>query len=253
MGNVRIAAIPTEYKGIPFRSRLEAKYARALDLTGVKYQYEPEVFTLKDGSKYEPDFYLPERDVYLEIKGQASGYDVKRLRLFSEEKRLLVGFPDRIFALNFPGKITKTSWNEDEKFWDFDEIAGTLEKVAFRRTEDDWIVESGEEVYSGDSMQYLVYCPECGFVQFLDNCGGWACQKCGFYSGDYIIGHEVLDAGTVLRLVNELDIAPYMRQSTRACMNCKHATPNRHGWFGCEVRSGLQKTPERCGSFETAR
>lgn len=48
-----IAAIPTLYAGVMFRSRLEARWAATFDLCGVPWQYEP--FDL-DG--YIPDFRL---------------------------------------------------------------------------------------------------------------------------------------------------------------------------------------------------
>jgi hypothetical protein len=61
-------AIETKYKGIMFRSRLEARWAIFMDTMGVKYDYEPEAFDLGDGIFYTPDFWLPEVKAYLEIK-----------------------------------------------------------------------------------------------------------------------------------------------------------------------------------------
>ena len=50
MSNLK--AIPTEYKGIRFRSKSEAIFARAMDLAGIEaWEYEPATF---DG--YTPDF-----------------------------------------------------------------------------------------------------------------------------------------------------------------------------------------------------
>lgn len=51
------------------RSTTEANYARYLKFIGVKYLYEPTVFTLSNGQKYTPDFYLPETNKYVEVKG----------------------------------------------------------------------------------------------------------------------------------------------------------------------------------------
>jgi hypothetical protein len=65
----RIAAIPTIYAGVNFRSRLEARWAAFFDLRGLKWDYEPVDF---DG--WIPDFLLrPEVDgetasVWAEIK-----------------------------------------------------------------------------------------------------------------------------------------------------------------------------------------
>jgi len=53
-----ITAIPTEYKGYRFRSRLEARWAVFFDACGVKWEYEPEGFALPNGQFYLPDFLL---------------------------------------------------------------------------------------------------------------------------------------------------------------------------------------------------
>jgi hypothetical protein len=57
-------AIETRYKGCRFRSRLEARWAVFFDSIGVEWQYEPEGFEGFDGSKYLPDFYLPNTGVH---------------------------------------------------------------------------------------------------------------------------------------------------------------------------------------------
>lgn len=47
------------YKGIEFRSFLEAKWAFLFDLVGVKWEYEPDKeFTMSNGKKYWVDFLL---------------------------------------------------------------------------------------------------------------------------------------------------------------------------------------------------
>jgi hypothetical protein len=63
-----IKSIETEYNGIIFRSKMEAKWAFFMDEIGIKYDYEPETFDLGEGVYYIPDFYLPEIDGFLEIK-----------------------------------------------------------------------------------------------------------------------------------------------------------------------------------------
>lgn len=62
-------ALPISYKGIRFRSRLEADWALTLDTLGITWQYEPEGFELSDGSCYSPDFWLPSARAWLEVKG----------------------------------------------------------------------------------------------------------------------------------------------------------------------------------------
>ena len=63
-----VKPIQTVYNGYKFRSRLEARWAVFFDAAGIKYEYEPEGFDM-DGLYYLPDFYLPEYDVWVEIKG----------------------------------------------------------------------------------------------------------------------------------------------------------------------------------------
>lgn len=65
-----IKPIETVYNGYRFRSRLEARWAVFFDAAGIEYQYEPEGFDLGDGYYYLPDFYLPNDDVWVEIKGK---------------------------------------------------------------------------------------------------------------------------------------------------------------------------------------
>jgi hypothetical protein len=64
-----LKAIETVYNGYRFRSRLEARWAVFFDALGIKYEYEKEGFDL-DGVQYLPDFWLPEQDCWVEIKGQ---------------------------------------------------------------------------------------------------------------------------------------------------------------------------------------
>jgi hypothetical protein len=68
MNNIK--PIETVYNGYRFRSRLEARWAVCFDALGIKYEYEPEGFDLGDGYYYLPDFYLPEHEVWVEIKGK---------------------------------------------------------------------------------------------------------------------------------------------------------------------------------------
>ena len=61
-------AIETVYKGYRFRCRLEARWAVFFDAIGLPFEYEPEGFTLDDGTKYLPDFWLPSLKMWVEIK-----------------------------------------------------------------------------------------------------------------------------------------------------------------------------------------
>lgn len=61
-------AIPTEYQGILFRSRSEARWAVFFNTLGIRWEYEKEGYQLGDIC-YLPDFWLPEQDCWFEVKG----------------------------------------------------------------------------------------------------------------------------------------------------------------------------------------
>jgi hypothetical protein len=63
-----LKAIETSYRGCRMRSRLEARYAVAFDAMGLDWQYEVEGYDLGGRTLYLPDFWLPELEVFVEIK-----------------------------------------------------------------------------------------------------------------------------------------------------------------------------------------
>ena len=90
-----IHAIETRYAGCRFRSRLESRWAVFFDTLGIKWEYEPQGFENRmfctcrlngnefeswggvdqcDGARcrYLPDFYLPELQAWVEVKGSES-------------------------------------------------------------------------------------------------------------------------------------------------------------------------------------
>lgn len=63
MVDYSIAAIPTEYRGRMYRSRLEARWAAFFDRLGLAYEYEP-----FDLGAWSPDFLLTDIDALVEVK-----------------------------------------------------------------------------------------------------------------------------------------------------------------------------------------
>jgi hypothetical protein len=96
-----MTAIETEYNGILFRSRLEARWAIFFDACNLNWIYEPECFILSNTQKYTPDFYIKDFDLYIEVKPNfdwlENKYHFDRYKLFGYEKGLLVlssSYPD---------------------------------------------------------------------------------------------------------------------------------------------------------------
>lgn len=146
----RIPAIKTEYRGIVFRSKLEAKYARAFDLLGIAWAYEDRNFIFDDWTCYAPDFYMPEVDTYFEVKGVfdcESKHKVESLARIGN--RVVVGGADGSMMI-FDG----TRYGYFAQFGDIDEAI-------------------------------LTSCNSCGRAFFVGNGAGWDCVACGEYDGDH--------------------------------------------------------------------
>lgn len=61
-------SLPHKSFEIQTRSHLEYLWAKFFDSLYLSYSYEPKTFVLWPGKTYTPDFYLPDMNIYLEIK-----------------------------------------------------------------------------------------------------------------------------------------------------------------------------------------
>lgn len=66
---MNIKPIETIYRGYRFRSRLEARWGVFFDKLGISWEYEKEGYSL-NGVWYLPDFWLPDQQCFVEIKGE---------------------------------------------------------------------------------------------------------------------------------------------------------------------------------------
>lgn len=58
--------------GVYVRSGWEANYIRVLNFLNIKWEYEPKIFKFEINNKtttYRPDFYLPNENLWIEVKG----------------------------------------------------------------------------------------------------------------------------------------------------------------------------------------
>jgi len=160
----RIKAIPTTYKGIEFRSKLERNVAACLDAAKVEWTYEQEGYDL-GGEWYLPDFWLPKAKQFIEVKGQVEDPSIEksvklahavRQELDDEEEaarpaavvvltapfvRLHLGLANEVFGFGFNG----------------------VEQV--------------------DAL--LVRCPKCEAHFFMTTEQGWTCSACIEWSGSH--------------------------------------------------------------------
>lgn len=80
-----IKPIETQYKGYRFRSRLEARWAVFFDALGLQWEYEKQGYKLPGVGWYLPDFWLPQANLWVEIKPESplSDKEKEKLRAFS--------------------------------------------------------------------------------------------------------------------------------------------------------------------------
>lgn len=77
-------ALPSIFRGVTYRSRVEARWAIFLHELGVKAQWEPDGFDL-GGVPYMPDFYVIAWDIYIEVKGAVpTGAERHKCQLLAE-------------------------------------------------------------------------------------------------------------------------------------------------------------------------
>lgn len=148
----RIKALPTWYREIRFRSKLEASWAKYLDSIGVKWIYEPQGYELSSGAWYLPDFYLPEADAYLEVKGQLDDESLQKGSCFARDIRKPVHF-----ALP-NGDMVVCYDDEDEGTYNWQRL--------------------------GKAGYNFVRCRKCGHVFIWPSWALWFCTACGTYHDD---------------------------------------------------------------------
>lgn len=80
-------------KNVYFYSRWEANIARLFNLLNIKWIHQAKTFDLVS-QKYTPDFYLPEKNIYIEVKNFLWKYsairDEKFRKLYPEENLILL-------------------------------------------------------------------------------------------------------------------------------------------------------------------
>lgn len=148
--------IETLYNGYRLRSRAEARWAVFFDTCGIKYVYEPEGYMLSDGTKYLPDFYLPESDSFFEVKGILCKKDKHKIDQFQKEVKrpITIGYADMTFQASY-------------------------------------YVAEGLYFIDNKSDSAFVRCCFCRQLYFLNLKGSYVCPKCGHHDGDATF-HEIM-------------------------------------------------------------
>lgn len=159
-------AIPTEYKGIRFRSKQEAKTANALDNFGIKWVYEKYDYQLSNGLWYKPDFFLPNMKMWIECKAEQYPEAIAKahcLVLDTEQPVLIMGY----------------DWAKLYKYW-YNETPSKAEH-------DGWFdlgCESPDIVCYEQGCVFIAKCCRCGNWYFTSDDDSYQCTCCDYYDGD---------------------------------------------------------------------
>ncbi len=156
-------SIPTIYKNIRFRSKLEADWARAFDALGVEWKYESEGHYFGDVF-YLPDFYLPQSRQYIEVKAVFEPNDVRKIRA------LLKHLPPRKYTEEDQPDIPLIACMPNGVFYGWSRSAKTIDWFAF-------LTKAAVGVE-------LAKCSTCGGWWFMASDWGWNCQCCGKQGGN---------------------------------------------------------------------
>lgn len=78
---------------MPFRSNWEITIAEMLTDLNIKFDFEPERFYFRaENESYLPDFYLPEYNCWIEVKGYMDKRSEKRCKLFKKYHNSTAGY-----------------------------------------------------------------------------------------------------------------------------------------------------------------
>ena len=98
----------TQSLGIKFRSTWEAVIAETFASAGITFEYEKHRIYLGDLSTLV-DFYLPDYDIYVEVKGRVNAHFKEVLRRFAEIRPdityLVIGEEDYNIIAKYPGHL----------------------------------------------------------------------------------------------------------------------------------------------------
>lgn len=140
-----IKAIETRYKGCRFRSRLEARWAVFYDALGLRWDYEPQGFSLPSGP-YLPDFFIHDINAWVEIKPAepTPRENILASELCAASRQRVYVFCDGIYL---PG--SRNTWAPTAEMTGWDEWGETDEHGC------------DGELY-GDSGYWWCQCAACG-------------------------------------------------------------------------------------------
>lgn len=171
-------AIPTIYKGVRFKSRLEADMAYLLDFLELSWQYEPQSFLLDNGVHYLPDFFLPQTKTWIECRG----YDTEK------GNRQIDGFSKWIEEGRINGKTVRGHCSYANKYrWEYNGKCNSSKTREFYPSLPNWFKcidgLTWEEVYNLPNWSEII-----DVLSELDR----KCHTCHHGSSNYVTLQNIM-------------------------------------------------------------
>ena len=111
-GRRKIPSKKTRYDDVVFRSKLEAQWAVFMNSLKVNWEYEPKQYDL-GAVKYTPDFWLPDNNIFLEIKPPNVQFPLTFVEL---HKAAMLSYKQRCEVYIMQCFLTEGSPNENYRF-----------------------------------------------------------------------------------------------------------------------------------------
>lgn len=144
-------SIKTNYNGQEFKSRLEANMAFILDEMEYDWEYEPESFLLDNGEHYQPDFYIPTLNLWIETRGYSTTKGDKQIDGFWKKIKNLEDLIGEEYLV-----IASDGCKFYDNLWTDGNIPASIAK-----------------------------CENCGKYFFYSEQGSFVCRNCDYYDGDH--------------------------------------------------------------------
>jgi hypothetical protein len=245
-----IKAIETRYRGHRFRSRLEARWAVFFDAAGIEWSYEDEGWTLPGGRGYIlgdehqkfaketllylPDFYLPQQECWIEIKG-----GMPNAKECAAMLRLV--YPTGRVGFIFWGDIPMPA---EELGVDYEVDDYTASALAFRPTEEG--SGGGWTVYEEHDNMWCE-CPVCGLLGITYH-GAVEELPCACF--DYVPGWWMgLSGATVPRVFNAT--SPRLMEAYTAARGARFEHGERPNLPTATLRDALKQERLRVETLES--
>lgn len=170
-----IKAIPTVYKQVQLKSRLEADVAFLVENLGYKWLYEPQSYLLKDGTHYLPDYYLPELKLFIECRGYES----------IKGEYQIEGFAEMIACGEIgPGLVKRQAIPQDCEFAYRDIYNGYLDYLVIGPNDCTFYECTARFGIDKSEDATLCECDKCKRWFFAGTSGSYQCRYCGRWDGN---------------------------------------------------------------------